>query len=721
MFRTVALGLLALAAGAQTQIDLRTQAKGVDFTAATSTKPMKTGAALPARCSTGELFFKTDAPAGANVYACSAANIWSVQGAQTVQSGGVVVGTRATTNFSTGPGLLSLASDTGSSIDMLWALDTAVNQTQAGEQSGAALWCASNGGSVSAYACALTPTASAYTAGMTLHWRPDVNGAGGPTTLNVDTLGATPVKLADGTSDPGPSDILTGRLYDIWYDGGNFRLAPTTAAAVGALGDTGTNGVLYRSEPGAASAATADQMSGPFFCLDTASTAGAYACNLTPAIGQYNIGTTYWFRAGTANSGAATANFNSLGAKPIKKRSNVDPVSGDIAAGQWVMLTYDGTNMQMLSQTAAPSGVSSVFGRAGAVSAQSGDYTTAQVPESGNLYYTDARARAALTWSTLTGKPSAFAPSAHAASHQNGGSDEIAVAAPAANAIPKAGAGGTLAGGWLPAPGLSSLGGVRAMDCSATGLVQKINTDGTITCAAAGGSSAPSINTGYVKYEDDFTCGYSGTLCLPWFSNGAGQVNSAANGAWPHLGVFTIGGSAAAAGNLGYLMLNNYQNPATGLETFGGLLANGPWELHWIFRLNQTTNTKMVIGAHSSQGNGYDDTGIGVRFNTALGDTAFMLTAENGWGGGAVSSGIAADTNWHHLKIYWVSANRIAMTLDGGAPVTVCASGCTITDSYWGTQAWQYAASAECGSAAAAAQTTMDLDYFGFLATVGSR
>lgn len=43
------------------------------------------------------------------------------------------------------------------------------------------------------------------------------------------------------------------------------------------------------------------------------------------------------------------------------------------------------------------SGVSSVFGRTGAVVAQSGDYTTAQVTESGNLYYTDARARNAIS------------------------------------------------------------------------------------------------------------------------------------------------------------------------------------------------------------------------------------------------------------------------------------------------------------------------------------
>ena len=39
----------------------------------------------------------------------------------------------------------------------------------------------------------------------------------------------------------------------------------------------------------------------------------------------------------------------------------------------------------------------------------------------------------------------------HASTHQNGGSDEIATATPGANAIPKAGSGGTLATGWIPA------------------------------------------------------------------------------------------------------------------------------------------------------------------------------------------------------------------------------------------------------------------------------
>jgi len=41
-------------------------------------------------------------------------------------------------------------------------------------------------------------------------------------------------------------------------------------------------------------------------------------------------------------------------------------------------------------------------------------------------------------------------PTSHASSHQNGGSDEVATATPAANVIPKAGAAGTIAAGFVP-------------------------------------------------------------------------------------------------------------------------------------------------------------------------------------------------------------------------------------------------------------------------------
>ena len=48
-------------------------------------------------------------------------------------------------------------------------------------------------------------------------------------------------------------------------------------------------------------------------------------------------------------------------------------------------------------------GVSSVFGRTGAVVSATGDYTTSQVTEGSNLYYTDTRARASLSFSAGSG------------------------------------------------------------------------------------------------------------------------------------------------------------------------------------------------------------------------------------------------------------------------------------------------------------------------------
>lgn len=68
-----------LAAQTGTKVDLQNQARGVDFSAATYTKPAKTGTALPSTCSTGEAYVLTTAVAGANFYICTATNTWTVQ------------------------------------------------------------------------------------------------------------------------------------------------------------------------------------------------------------------------------------------------------------------------------------------------------------------------------------------------------------------------------------------------------------------------------------------------------------------------------------------------------------------------------------------------------------------------------------------------------------------------------------------------------------------
>jgi hypothetical protein len=322
MHKLLVMALMGLTAAAQTQIDLATQAKRVDFSNASSTKPLQTGTSLPSACAVGQMFFKTDAPAGANLYACTATNTWSAQGG--------ITGTNC------------------------WA--DASSQT---------LRCQDTSGNV--YAVVRTATS-----GTANQW--------------VDYIGTNG---APHTSQP-------------------------TAGAVGAVADPGSNGVPYRSGAGTATAASADQMSGPFFCQD-GGTSGAYGCSLTPAVAGYTAGTTYWFRANTANTGSATLNLNGLGAKAIVKQANQALAANDIRAGQWVMVTYDGANMQMQSQTGNASGgsVSSVFGRVGAVTAQTGDYTFSQIGGTASAAQLPAVAMRTDQGNAVTAGTQDFSQSAH--------------------------------------------------------------------------------------------------------------------------------------------------------------------------------------------------------------------------------------------------------------------------------------------------------------------
>src|ERR1035437_4416782 len=64
--------------GGQTVINGGRSVKGKwDASGALSTKALKTGTTLPATCADGEMFFKTGAPAGQNLYLCSPNNTWA--------------------------------------------------------------------------------------------------------------------------------------------------------------------------------------------------------------------------------------------------------------------------------------------------------------------------------------------------------------------------------------------------------------------------------------------------------------------------------------------------------------------------------------------------------------------------------------------------------------------------------------------------------------------
>ena len=93
---------------AQTKVDLGTQSRNIDFSGASFTKPFKSGTALPASCTVGETYFKTNVTAGQNLYGCVATNTWLVlSGASATlpavsgQSGKILSNNGSTTDWRT--------------------------------------------------------------------------------------------------------------------------------------------------------------------------------------------------------------------------------------------------------------------------------------------------------------------------------------------------------------------------------------------------------------------------------------------------------------------------------------------------------------------------------------------------------------------------------------------------------------------------------------------
>lgn len=80
----------------------------------------------------------------------------------------------------------------------------------------------------------------------------------------------------------------------------------------------------------------------------TASGTDTYTATISPAIAAYSSGQRFYIMFTNANTGAATINLNSLGAKAIRKNGATALVAGDISAGQVVLLAYDGTNFQIV-------------------------------------------------------------------------------------------------------------------------------------------------------------------------------------------------------------------------------------------------------------------------------------------------------------------------------------------------------------------------------------
>jgi len=220
------------------------------------------------------------------------------------------------------------------------------------------------GATVIADTGAVTPVVSLTTSAYENCLRLTARTVGAMGTIMVSnifpTAGTTPGAISFTNPTPGTAvtvDTTATQVVDLTV---LFSLAATNSI-------TSTN--FYMVGPGSAVSSVygltgavvpkVDQQDAVVFCSD-AGASDTYACNLTPAISAYVTGTHYRFKANTANTGAASINFNSLGPTTIVKVAGgitTTLANNDILAGQWVDLVYDGANMQMQSLLGnAPSG-----------------------------------------------------------------------------------------------------------------------------------------------------------------------------------------------------------------------------------------------------------------------------------------------------------------------------------------------------------------------------
>ncbi len=299
--------LLASAASGQTLVDLKTQTKSVDFTGATSTKPFQAGTVLPAACTVGQAFFQTNAPAGSNLYTCTALNSWTLQ----VGIAGPT-GPAGAAGPSGAQGPAGAAGATGSQGPAGATGPAGANGAVAHIQ---------NAGTTLPVEATLNFSSGGCTDDPA-NGRTDCNGAG-ISGLSIDVNGTT-----EGTQP-------------------TLNLISGTGITQVCANNSGANRVDCTPSLNTAVALTiATSQSGkPDFCSSTNGT-DSYACTLNAAavLTAYTAGMHLTLDADTSNTGAASLNVDSVGIKSIKQPDGLtDPTTGQIVAGRPITLYFDGT------------------------------------------------------------------------------------------------------------------------------------------------------------------------------------------------------------------------------------------------------------------------------------------------------------------------------------------------------------------------------------------
>lgn len=202
--------------------------------------------------------------------------------------------------------------------------------------------------------------------------------------IHFTSVGVSSVTTADDTTDAsdaagrGCTGSVTTGANTTHIQGATVLIAATEQywarmrSALGNILDLSTGDIDYT------------ELATALYAADAGSN-DTYAITLSPVPSAYAdlTGLPISFKANTANTGAATLNVNSLGAKTIKKSHDQDLSDNDIEAGQIVTVVYDGTNFQMQSQLANATGglaTDSLWNAAGDIAYATGDNAGAVLP-----------------------------------------------------------------------------------------------------------------------------------------------------------------------------------------------------------------------------------------------------------------------------------------------------------------------------------------------------
>ena len=178
------------------------------------------------------------------------------------------------------------------------------------------------------------------------------NGTG---TFNINTAGQPVVTGTTITSTAFnllTADLAVGLTTALTKDG---QTTPTANIPMGTFKITGLGAGTALTD-----AAQFGQLQAGATQIATVTGTDTIAGTLTPTPTAYATGNLFSFVAANTNTGAATINLNSLGAKSITKLGSTALVAGDIVSGRVYLIEYDGTRFQLINPTPTSGTVTSV-------------------------------------------------------------------------------------------------------------------------------------------------------------------------------------------------------------------------------------------------------------------------------------------------------------------------------------------------------------------------